>query len=87
LPESSMTGGDVDPGLEYELAALREASGSGFTYLLGHGDVRAAKSSFFVKKLVVNYFYAFLRRNCRGGAATMRVPHMNVMRVEMTYMV
>ncbi|KAL7091637.1 hypothetical protein ACP275_12G117900 [Erythranthe tilingii] len=87
LPESSMSGGDVDPGLEYELAALREASGSGFTYLLGHGDVRAAKSSFFVKKLVVNYFYAFLRRNCRGGAATMRVPHMNVMRVEMTYMV
>ncbi|CAA0833699.1 Putative potassium transporter 12 [Striga hermonthica] len=76
-----------DPGLEYELAALREASESGFTYLLGDGDVRAAKDSFFLKKLVVNYFYAFLRRNCRGGAATMRVPHMNIMQVRITYTV
>lgn len=86
LPASSMCA-DEDPGLEYELAALREATESGFTYLLGHGDVRATKNSVFVKKLVVNYFYAFLRRNCRGGAATMRVPHMNIMRVEKTYMV
>ncbi|GER54835.1 potassium transporter family protein, partial [Striga asiatica] len=68
-----------DSGVEYELAELREASESGFTYLLGDGDVRAAKDSFFFKKLVVNYFYAFLRRNCRGGAATMRVPRMNIM--------
>ncbi|GFP96238.1 putative potassium transporter 12 [Phtheirospermum japonicum] len=86
LPASVMVE-EEDPGLEYELAELREASESGFTYLLGDGDVRATKESFFVKKLVVNYFYAFLRRNCRGGAATMRVPHMNIMQVRMTYMV
>ncbi|KAI3467504.1 hypothetical protein Pfo_024167 [Paulownia fortunei] len=86
LPASVMSA-DEDPSLEYELSALREASDSGFTYLLGHGDVRATKNSLFLKKLVVNYFYAFLRRNCRGGAATMRVPHMNIMQVRMTYMV
>ncbi|KAL3654093.1 putative potassium transporter 12 [Castilleja foliolosa] len=85
LPASVMV--EEDTGVEYELAELREASESGFTYLLGDGDVRATKESFFVKKLVVNYFYAFLRRNCRGGAATMRVPHMNIMQVRMTYMV
>lgn len=78
---------DEDPSLEYELSALREATESGFTYLLGHGDVRAKKNSWFLKKLVINYFYAFLRKNCRGGAATMHVPHMNIMQVGMTYMV
>ncbi|KAG0543547.1 hypothetical protein BDA96_02G199500 [Sorghum bicolor] len=86
LPSSSMSA-EEDPGLEYELAALREAMASGFTYLLAHGDVRARKESLFMKKFVINYFYAFLRRNCRAGTATLKVPHSNIMRVGMTYMV
>ncbi|CAJ1940083.1 unnamed protein product [Sphenostylis stenocarpa] len=86
LPSSYMSSGE-DPGLEYELSALREATESGFTYLLGHGDVRAKKNSFFFKKLMINYFYAFLRKNCRGGTANMRVPHTNIIQVGMTYMV
>lgn len=86
LPASVMPV-DEDPSLEYELSALREATESGFTYLLGHGNVRAKKNSWFIKKLCINYFYAFMRKNCRGGAATMRVPHMNIIQVGMTYMV
>lgn len=86
LPSSVMSS-DEDPSLEYELSALREAMESGFTYLLGDGTVKAKKSSWFIKKLVINYFYTFLRKNCRGGAATMKVPHTNIMRVGMTYMV
>ncbi|KAJ0037385.1 hypothetical protein Pint_23017 [Pistacia integerrima] len=86
LPSSVMPS-EEDPSLEYELSALREAMDSGFTYLLAHGDVRAKKNSFFFKKLVINYFYAFLRRNCRAGAANMSVPHMNILQVGMTYMV
>lgn len=86
LPSSVMSS-DEDPSLEYELSALREAIDSGFTYLLAHADVRAKKNSFFLKKLVINYFYAFLRRNCRAGAANMSVPHMNILQVGMTYMV
>ncbi|CAA2986923.1 potassium transporter 12 isoform X1 [Olea europaea subsp. europaea] len=86
LPPSVMSA-DEDPSLEYELYALREATASGFTYLLGHSDVRAKKNSWFLKKLTINYFYAFLRNNCRRGAATMRVPHMNIIEVGMTYMV
>ncbi|KAF9677549.1 hypothetical protein SADUNF_Sadunf08G0119200 [Salix dunnii] len=58
--------------------------GSGFTYLLAQGDVRAEKNSFFFKKLVINYFYAFLRNYCRAGAANMSVPHMDIMQVAMT---
>ncbi|CAI0627460.1 unnamed protein product [Linum tenue] len=86
LPSSVMSS-DEDPSLEYELSALREAMESGFTYLLAHGDVRAKKESFFLKKLVINYFYAFLRKNCRAGAANLKVPHMNILQVGMTYMV
>ena len=78
---------EEDPALEYELAALREATDSGLTYLLAHGDVRAKKNSIFVKKLVINYLYAFLRRNCRAGAANLTVPHMNILQAGMTYMV
>lgn len=84
---SSVTSQDEDPSLEYELSALREAMDSGFTYMLAHGDVKAKKNSFFLKKLVINYFYGFMRRNCRAGTANMRTPHMNIIRVGMTYMV
>lgn len=84
---SSVMPSEEDPSLEYELGAIKEAVESGFTYLLGDGDVRARKESWFIKKLAINYFYAFLRRNCRRGAAVMRVPHMNIMEVRMTYMV
>lgn len=86
LPTSSISP-EEDPSLEYELSALREAMASGFTYLLAHGDVRATKQSFFTKKFIINYFYAFLRRNCRVGTAALKVPHSNIMRVGMTYMV
>lgn len=88
LPSSSVGASmEEDPALEYELAALREATDSGLTYLLAHGDVRAKKNSIFVKKLVINYLYAFLRRNCRAGAANLTVPHMNILQAGMTYMV
>lgn len=86
LPSSVMSM-DEDPSLEYELSALREAIDSGFTYMFAHSDVKAKKNSFFFKKLVINYFYAFMRRNCRAGAAIMRVPHMNIIEVGMTNMV
>ncbi|KAL8137749.1 hypothetical protein V2J09_003750 [Rumex salicifolius] len=78
---------EEDSSLEHELSALREAVDSGFTYLLAHGDVRAKKESWFLKKLAINYLYAFLRRNCRAGEAVIRVPHMSIIEVRMTYMV
>lgn len=88
---SSSKSGDVaqveDPGLECDLAALREDTDSGLTYLLADGHVKANKKSIFIKKLIINYFYAFLRKNCRGGAATLRVPHTNIMQVKVTYRV
>ncbi|KAL5198959.1 hypothetical protein ABZP36_002471 [Zizania latifolia] len=73
--------------LDNELSFIHKAKESGVVYLLGHGDIRARKESFFVKKLVINYFYAFLRKNCRRGIATLSIPHTRLMRVAMQYMV
>ncbi|CAN0874995.1 Potassium transporter 7 [Linum grandiflorum] len=80
---------EVDPeqSLESELSFIRKAKESGVVYLLGHGDIRARKESWFIKKLVINYLYAFLRKNCRRGIANLSVPHSNLMQVGMTYMV
>ncbi|KAL8521108.1 hypothetical protein ACS0TY_011596 [Phlomoides rotata] len=78
---------DAEQSLEKELSFLRCAKESGVVYLLGHGDIRARKDSWFFKKLVINYFYAFLRKNCRRGTANLSVPHSHLIQVGMTYMV
>lgn len=78
---------DPEQSLERELSFIRPAKESGVVYLLGHGDIRARKDSWFIKKLVINYFYAFLRKNCRRGIANLSVPHSHLMQVSMTYMV
>ncbi|CAI0448455.1 unnamed protein product [Linum tenue] len=78
---------DPEQSLDRELSFIRKAKESGVVYLLGHGDIRARKDSWFIKKLVINYFYAFLRKNCRRGIANLSVPHSNLMQVGMTYMV
>ncbi|XP_043698141.1 potassium transporter 7-like isoform X1 [Telopea speciosissima] len=84
---SDLSVSDTEQSLEWELSFIRKAKESGVVYLLGHGDIRARKDSWFIKKLVINYFYAFLRKNCRRGIANLSVPHTNLMQVSMTYMV
>ncbi|KAJ7968193.1 Potassium transporter [Quillaja saponaria] len=87
VPSSDPTGSDAEQSFERELSFIRKAKESGVVYLLGHGDIRARKDSWFIKKLVINYFYAFLRKNCRRGIANLSVPHSHLMQVGMTYMV
>lgn len=83
--ESSVS--EAEQSLERELSFIHKAKEIGVVYLLGHGDIRARKDSWFVKKLVINYFYAFLRKNCRRGTANLSVPQSHLMKVDMTYMV
>lgn len=78
---------DPEQSLEKELSFIRKAKESGVVYLLGHGDIRARKDSWFIKKLIINYLYAFLRKNCRRGIANLSVPHQQLIQVGMTYMV
>ncbi|KAJ4829587.1 Potassium transporter 7, partial [Turnera subulata] len=86
-PPSDSAVSDAEQSLERELSFIHKAKESGVVYLLGHGDIRARKDSWFIKKLVINYFYAFLRKNCRRGIANLSVPHSHLMQVGMTYMV
>ncbi|CAJ1936048.1 unnamed protein product [Sphenostylis stenocarpa] len=87
-PESPKPPGiDAEQSLERELSFIRMAKESGIVYLLGHGDIRARKDSWFIKKLIINYFYSFLRKNCRRGITNLSVPHSHLMQVGMTYMV
>ncbi|KAK1385970.1 Potassium transporter [Heracleum sosnowskyi] len=85
VPSTSRT--DPKQSLEQELSFLKKARESGMVYLLGHGDIRARKDSWFIKKLAINYFYAFLRKNSRRGIANFSVPHQQLIQVSMTYMV
>ncbi|XP_016539227.2 potassium transporter 7 isoform X2 [Capsicum annuum] len=78
---------EADQSLEKELSFIRKAKESGVVYLLGHGDIRARKDSWFIKKLIINYFYAFLRKNSRRGTANLSVPHSHLLQVGMQYMV
>ena len=78
---------DAEHSLERELSFIGKAKESGVVYLLGHGDIRARKDSWFIKKLAINYFYAFLRKNCRRGIANFSLPHSHLLQVGMTYMV
>ncbi|PWA77278.1 K+ uptake permease 7 [Artemisia annua] len=86
-PEDVPTNSDPEQSLENELAFLHKAKESGVVYLLGHGDIRAKKESWFIKKLIINYFYAFMRKNCRRGTATLNAPRSHLIQVAMTYMV
>ncbi|KAL8242419.1 hypothetical protein R6Q59_012721 [Mikania micrantha] len=76
-----------DKSLENELTLLHMAKELGVVYLLGHVSIRARKDSWFTKKLAINYFYAFLRKNCRRGIATLSVPHTRLLEVAITHMV
>ncbi|KAG5625451.1 hypothetical protein H5410_010669 [Solanum commersonii] len=78
---------EAEQSLEKELSFIRKAKESGVVYLLGHGDIRARKNSWFIKKLIINYFYAFLRKNSRRGTANLSVPHSHLVQVGMQYMV
>lgn len=86
-PSSDPNISDAEQSLEKELSFIRTAKESGVVYLLGHGDIRARKDSWFIKKLIINYLYAFLKKNSRRGISNLSVPHSHVIQVGMTYMV
>lgn len=85
--EASQTRRLVQDELEcqQDVEFLRESRKSGVVYLLGDSLVSAQSNSPLVKKLVVNYAYSFMRRNCRQGTASLDIPRKNILRVTMDY--
>ncbi|KAJ7520780.1 hypothetical protein O6H91_19G022500 [Diphasiastrum complanatum] len=83
LPKSP----DVDPDIRDELRELIDAREAGIAYIIGHSYVQAKKSSSLLKKFAVDVVYSFLRRNCRGSAVALSIPHICLIEVGMIYYV
>uniref|UniRef100_A0A5B7BD32 Potassium transporter n=1 Tax=Davidia involucrata TaxID=16924 RepID=A0A5B7BD32_DAVIN len=77
----------VDPSVREELLDLIQAKEAGVAYIMGHSYVKARRSSSYLKKLVIDIGYSFLRKNCRGPAVALNIPHISLIEVGMTYYV
>ncbi|XP_024031578.1 potassium transporter 5 isoform X2 [Morus notabilis] len=75
----------VAKGAEEEMEFVQQAMEKGVVYLLGETQVVASQESSFLKKVVVNYAYSFLRKNFRQGEKVMAIPSARLLRVGMTY--
>ncbi|EXB41420.1 Potassium transporter 4 [Morus notabilis] len=77
----------MDPAVREELMDLIQAKEAGIAYIMGHSYVKARRSSSFLKKLVIDIGYSFLRKNCRGPAVALNIPHISLIEVGMIYYV
>ncbi|KAK4282171.1 hypothetical protein QN277_013579 [Acacia crassicarpa] len=75
----------MDPAVREELLDLIQAKEAGVAYIMGHSYVKARKSSSFLKKLAIDIGYSFLRKNCRGPAVALNIPHISLIEVGMIY--
>ncbi|PON50503.1 Potassium transporter [Trema orientale] len=78
---------NMDPAVRDELMDLIQAKEAGVAYIMGHSYVKARRSSSFLKKLVIDIGYSFLRKNCRGPAVALNIPHISLIEVGMIYYV
>ncbi|OEL20799.1 putative potassium transporter 12 [Dichanthelium oligosanthes] len=58
-----------------ELEFLNRCKDAGVVHILGNTIVLARRDSGVVKKLAVDYMYAFMRRMCRENSVIFNVPH------------
>ncbi|XWS68711.1 hypothetical protein CRYUN_Cryun04dG0115000 [Craigia yunnanensis] len=72
-------------GAEEEMQFVQRAMDEGVIYLLGEAEVMAKQNSSFIKKIIVDNVYNFLRKNFRQGEKVMVIPHTRLLRVGMTY--
>lgn len=77
----------MDPAVQEELTDLIQAKEAGVAYILGHSYVKARRSSSYLKKIVIDIGYSFLRKNCRGPAVALNIPHISLIEVGMIYYV
>lgn len=77
----------MDGAVKEELLQLIQAKEAGVAYIMGHSYVKARRSSSYLKKLVIDIGYSFLRKNCRGPAVALHIPHISLIEVGMIYYV
>ncbi|KDP45380.1 hypothetical protein JCGZ_09629 [Jatropha curcas] len=83
VPESPQ----IDMDVQEELRELMQAREAGMAFILGHSYVRAKRGSSWLKKIVINYGYDFLRKNSRGPTYALGIPHASTLEVGMVYYV
>lgn len=76
-----------NPSVEEELLDLIQAKEAGVAYIMGHSYIKARRSSSFLKKVVIDIGYSFLRKNCRGPSVALNIPHISLIEVGMIYYV
>lgn len=77
----------VNDSVREELMDLIKAKDAGVAYIMGHSYIMARRSSSFLKKLAIDIGYSFLRKNCRGPAVALNIPHISLIEVGMIYYV
>ncbi|KAG8072246.1 hypothetical protein GUJ93_ZPchr0006g45098 [Zizania palustris] len=77
----------LDSEVHRELQELVDAREAGMSFILGHSYMKAKSGSSFVKRIVINFFYEFLRRNSRGPSYAANIPHASTLEVGMVYQV
>ncbi|RLN36497.1 potassium transporter 22-like [Panicum miliaceum] len=71
--------------IEEEQSFIEREMEKGVVYILGEAEVVARPHSSLLKKVMVNYAYAFLRKNCRQGEKMLAIPKSQLLKVGMTY--
>ncbi|KAI3954505.1 hypothetical protein MKW92_040908 [Papaver armeniacum] len=64
-----------------ELEYLKSCRDAGVVHILGNTIVRARRDSTFLKKISIDYIYAFLKRVCRENSVIFHVPHESLLNV------
>lgn len=70
-----------------EVAFLNSCRDAGVVHILGNTVIRARRDSGFVKKMAIDYLYAFLRKICRENSAIFNVPHESLLNVGQVFYV
>ncbi|KAF8411281.1 hypothetical protein HHK36_003828 [Tetracentron sinense] len=64
-----------------ELEFLNSCRDAGVVHILGNTVVRASRDSNIIKKVAIDYVYAFLRKICRENSVILNVPHESLLNV------
>uniref|UniRef100_A0A0E0H5W4 Potassium transporter n=1 Tax=Oryza nivara TaxID=4536 RepID=A0A0E0H5W4_ORYNI len=68
-----------------ELEFLNRCKDAGVVHILGNTIVLARRDSGIIKKIAVNYMYAFMRKICRENSVIFNVPHESLLNVGQIY--
>ncbi|XP_062199130.1 potassium transporter 18 [Phragmites australis] len=82
-----MSSGQTFQTVGDEIEFMNACRDTGVVHILGNTIIRARRDSGFVKKIAINYLYAFLRKICRENSAIFNVPHESLLNVGQVFYV